>query len=61
MNKNFDHKQWDVIKVKLNKLYPTLTNSDLIWRHGSFDELLDMIASKLGKTKYELQAELDSI
>jgi hypothetical protein len=61
MKRNFDHKQWDVIKVKLNKLYPNLTNSDLIWRHGSLDELLKMIASKLGKTKNEIQAELDAI
>jgi hypothetical protein len=61
MKRNFDHKQWDVIKVKLNKLYPNLTNSDLIWRHGSLDELLKMIATKLGKTKNEIQAELDAI
>jgi hypothetical protein len=60
MNEGFDYKYWDEIKIKLFKMYPSLTRSDLLWRHGSKDDLLDMIANKLGKTTKELQNEIDS-
>ena len=40
-------------------MYPTLTEADLTWRHGNINDLLEMIASKLGKTTKELQAEID--
>jgi hypothetical protein len=61
MNKNFDHKHWDSVKIKLLKLYPVLTTSDLIWRHGTVDELLETISCRLGKSKNELIAELDAL
>jgi hypothetical protein len=60
MNEGFDYKYWDEIKIKLFKMYPSLTRSDLLWWHGSKDDLLDMIANKLGKTTKELQNEIDS-
>lgn len=46
---------WNDIKIKLKEQYPLLTNADLIWRHGTTEDLLEMIAAKLGKTVRELQ------
>jgi hypothetical protein len=61
MSKKYDYKKWSSIKGKLIQIYPTLTKADLIWRHGSEDDLFDMIASKLGKSTKELQEELDNL
>ena len=60
MNKNFDYKNWESIKKKISQMYPMLTRADLIWRHGTINELLEMIARKLKKTTKELQAEVDN-
>jgi len=46
---------WNDIKSKLKEEYPLLTNADLIWRHGKTEDLIEMIAFKLGKTSRELQ------
>ena len=59
MKYKFDYKNWDSIKSKLIQMYPELTKSDLLWRHGSKDDLLDMIANKLGKKSYDLLKEID--
>ena len=58
MNQKFDYKNWDIVKSKLIKKYPKLTKADLIWRHGTMDDLLDTIANKLGKTTNELLDEI---
>jgi len=55
MESEFDFNYWNDLKSKLKQKYPVLTNSDLMWRHGSEEDLLRMIAFKLGKTKKELQ------
>ncbi len=60
MRANSDHSQWGKIKRKLSQMYPTLTEADLIWRHGNKNDLLEIIASKLQKTTQELQAEIDT-
>jgi hypothetical protein len=60
MNKANEIFFWDEIKAKLKIQYPQLTNSDLSWRHSSQEDLLEMIANKLGKTYKELQLELET-
>jgi hypothetical protein len=50
---------WSELKVRLVRRYPTLTKSDLIWRHGSIDEMLDTISSKLGVTVQKLKEEIE--
>jgi len=59
MDKEFDFIYWDNLKHKLKQEYPQLTNADLHWRNGTEDELLRMIARKLGKTQKELQAVIE--
>ena len=60
MDKEFDLFYWDDLKGKLKQKYPELTNSDLLWRHGTEEDLLRTIAFKLGKTKKELQRVIEN-
>jgi hypothetical protein len=59
MDKEFDIIYWNDLKSKLKQKYPVLTNSDLLWRHGTEEDLLTMIALKLGKTKKEMLVVID--
>lgn len=52
---------WNDIKGKLKREYPLLTNADLQWRHSSQEDLIDMIALKLGKTYKELQRIIEQL
>jgi len=60
MDKDFDFIYWDDLKSKLKQNYPQLTNADLQWRNSTEEDLLRMIAFKLGKTKRELQAAIEN-
>ncbi len=55
METDFDLKHWVNVKGKLKKLYPQLTDSDLIWRHESKESLYYMIATKLVISKNYLR------
>ena len=61
MSKEFDVIYWNDLKNKLKQEYPLLTNADLLWRHGTEEDLLMMIAYKLGKSKKELQEIIENI
>jgi hypothetical protein len=61
MQKEVDIMFWNDFKTKLRQQYPNLTNSDLVWRHGSYEDLIEMIAVKLGKTTRELQEEIEML
>jgi hypothetical protein len=54
MDQELDVIYWNDLRNKLKQKYPQLTNADLLWRHGTQEDLLDMIALKLGKTYKEL-------
>ena len=60
MDNEFDFKNWDIAKDNLKNNFPQLTEADLIWRHGTKDELYGTIATKLGKTRKEFNAIVDS-
>ena len=60
MSDNSVYYQWGQIKRKLSQMYPTLSKADLVWRHGSINDLLEMIASKLGKTTQVLREEVEN-
>lgn len=55
MNKESEICYWNELKGKLKIRYPLLTSADLQWRHSNQDDLLEMIALKLGITFKELQ------
>jgi hypothetical protein len=59
MEKEMDIIYWNDIKGKLKQKYPLLTSADLQWRHSSQEDLIEMIAGKLGKTTRELQEEIE--
>jgi hypothetical protein len=61
MNTKFDLDQWERVKWKLKNLYPQLTDSDLIWRHESKDNLYYQIASKLVISKKEFAEIVESL
>ena len=60
MEDEFDFRTWDIVKDKLKNIFPQLTDADLIWRHGTRDELFGTIATTLGKTRKEFNAIVDS-
>jgi hypothetical protein len=60
MESKFDMNRWGYIKDRLKIKYPELTNADLDWRRVSKDDLVLNISSKLGKTKRDLMAIIES-
>jgi len=59
MRSDFEYVQWNKIKNKLIHMYPTLNKSDLIWRNGSVNDMLETISSKLGISAKELKENID--
>jgi hypothetical protein len=53
--------EWVRIKEQLRIRFPELTPADLIWGRFSREELLEMISSKLGKSKKDLIDVIDSL
>jgi len=56
MSNDYEIIRWNDLRNKLSEMYPHLTHADLSWRHSSIDDLLEMIACKLGKSERELWA-----
>jgi hypothetical protein len=61
MDRVLDPVIWNDLKYKLKQEFPTLTNADLLSRTGMEEDLLRMVAYKLGKTKKELQEIIDKL
>jgi hypothetical protein len=55
MKNEYEIISWNDIKVRLKEQYPFLTNADLVWRHGTKEDLIEMIANKLRIPCRELQ------
>ena len=60
METKFDMNQCGYIKDKLRNKYPELTNADVIWGRVSREDLIQMISTKLGKSKKNLMEVIDS-
>jgi hypothetical protein len=60
METKFDLNEWARIKDHLKNKYPDLTNADMVWGRVSRDDLIEMISTKLGKTKKDLLDVIDS-
>ena len=52
---------WNELKGKLKQKYGQLTDQDLTFTEGKEDELLGRLQKRLGKTKDELQAEIEEM
>ncbi len=50
---------WNEIKGKLKQKYADLTDDDLLYIEGKEDELLGKLQQKLGKTRAELERDLN--
>jgi hypothetical protein len=61
MNQELNAIYWNDLRSKLKQKFPVLTNADLLWRHSSQEDLLDMIALKLGKTYKELHEIIERL
>ncbi|AHW60570.1 hypothetical protein SAMN05444285_10529 [Draconibacterium orientale] len=61
MDAKFDMNGWRIIKDKLRNKYPELTEVDVNWGHISRDNMLEIISTKVGKTKLELVNEIESL
>ena len=61
MNKLTIEGNWNEIKGKLKQKYGDLTDNDLTFAKGKEEELYGRLQKKLGKTKEEIQREIESI
>lgn len=53
--------KWNELKGKLKMKYGDLTDDDLVYNDGQEDVLLGKLQQKLGKTREEIQRELESL
>lgn len=53
--------KWNQIKGKLKKKYGELTDDDLEYSEGKFDEMLGRVQEKTGKSIEDLKKEFGSI
>jgi len=51
---------WNELKGKLKQQYADLTDDDLLYEEGKEDELLGKIQKKIGKTREEVETEVNS-
>ena len=61
MNKETLKANWDQLKERLKHKYPPLTEGDLQYAHGKEEELFGRLQQKLGKTRAEIEKELDHL
>ena len=59
MNKLTIKGNWNEVKGKLKQKYADLTDDDLTFAEGKEDELLGRLQRRLGKSKDELQREIE--
>lgn len=52
--------KWNQIKGKFKQKYADVTDDDLKYSEGKFDEMLGRLQEKTGKRKEELKKEIDS-
>jgi uncharacterized protein YjbJ (UPF0337 family) len=52
---------WIELKGKLKQKYANLTDDDLLYVEGKEDELYGKLQQKLGKTKEDVQKEINDL
>lgn len=61
MNKLQIKGSWNEAKGKLKQKYGTLTDDDLMFTEGKEDELMGRLQTRLGKTKEEIKALIETL
>ncbi|HET8837769.1 MAG TPA: CsbD family protein [Flavobacteriaceae bacterium] len=51
--------KWNQVKGKFKQKYGDLTDDDVTFTEGKFDEMLGRVQEKTGKTKDELRDEIE--
>ena len=52
---------WNQVQGKLKQKYAQLTDDDLMLVEGKEDELIGRLQKRLGKTKEDLQKEIENL
>jgi uncharacterized protein YjbJ (UPF0337 family) len=52
---------WNEIKGKIKQIYGDLTDDDLVYVEGRYDELLGRLQKKLGKSQEEIHDFIENI
>lgn len=52
---------WNELKGKLKQKYADLTDDDLLYVEGKEDELYGRLQQKLGKTREEVEKEMNQL
>ena len=60
MNSDVLKGKWNQAKGKLKQKYADLTDDDLTYAEGKFDEMLGKLQEKTGRTKEQLKEEIDN-
>ncbi|MCM5664100.1 CsbD family protein [Galbibacter mesophilus] len=53
--------KWNQIKGKVKQKYGSVTDDDLTFAEGKFDEMLGRVQEKTGKTKEQLRKEFGEL
>ena len=61
MNKLQIKGSWNKAKGKLKQKYANLTDDDLMFTEGKEDELMGRLQTRLGKTKEEIKALIETL
>lgn len=60
MNKDQLEGKWSQVKGNFKQKYGKLTDQDLTFAEGKFDEMLGRLQEKTGKKKEELKKEIEN-
>ena len=61
MNNDQLEGKWKQVKGKFKQKYGDITDDDLTYSEGKFDELLVQLQEKTGKKKEELKEEISNL
>ena len=59
MNEDQIEGKWKQIRGEFKQKYGKLTDDDVTYSEGKFDEMLGLLQEKTGKSKEELKKEID--
>lgn len=61
MNNDQLEGKWKQVKGKFKQTYGNLTDDDVTYSEGKFDEMLGRLQDKTGKSKEQLKDEIDKL